>query len=99
MTGTAKTYYEVLWGIEDHERQTWIDYGDGTAASLDAAVNAGRLLLEVAKHGGKAGLFVNGVHKAGDAFGEEWAGAEKEAAAGVAAWEAYRSDTAGDDRA
>lgn len=75
------TYYEVAWGIEENERQTWINPGDGSGAGDHAQALAYRTLVELHKNGRKAGLFVNGAHKDGHDFADEWARAEAEDAA------------------
>lgn len=76
-TGTARaTYFEVAWGIEANERQTYVDNGDGSFLSADARNRATRAWLNLVKRGVKAGFFVNGQHKAGHDFAEEWAAVE-----------------------
>lgn len=87
--GATKTYYEVLWGIEDRDRQIYIDYGDGSWISQDARHRADRCLLELLTAGVKAGLFVNGEHKGGHDFTEEWADREVEDEKLAAEWQAY----------
>lgn len=81
MTTTTRTYYEVLWGIDESERATWIDYGDGMLYSQHAEANATRAFLEMVKAGRKAEFCVDGVHKAGDDFADEWAQWERWCAA------------------
>lgn len=80
-TAPASTYYEVAWGIEANERQTYIDNGDGSLLSVDAGARATRAWLNLVKEGVKAGFFVNGQHEAGHDFGEEWASVTAEDAA------------------
>jgi hypothetical protein len=78
--GQPTTNYEVLWGIEENQRQMWTDYGDGSAVSENAQDLAYRLLIDHGKAGTKAGLFVNGAHEAGHDFTEEFDTAEAEEA-------------------
>lgn len=77
----APTYYEVTWGIEENEMQTWIDHGDGSGAGDHARALAYRTLVDLHKNGRRAGLFVNGIHVEGYDFAEEWARAEADDAA------------------
>lgn len=80
---TEVTYYQVAWGIEETEQQTWIDPGDGSGVGEHAYALACRVLVELHKNGRKAGLFVNGEHRAGHDFAEEWAAAEARDAAAI----------------
>lgn len=75
-TITEATYYEVSWGIEENERQAWVNPGDGSGAGDHAQALAYRTLVELHRSGRKAGLFVNGVHEDGADFAEEWAEVE-----------------------
>jgi hypothetical protein len=68
--------YGVSWGIEEHERQTYTDNGDGSFLSVDAEARANRAWFDLIKQGVRVGFFVDGVHKAGDDFAEKWAAAE-----------------------
>lgn len=86
---TTRTYYEVLWGIEDRDRQIYINHGDGSWISQDAQHRADRCLRELHTAGVKAGLFVNGEHKGGHDFAEEWAAQEVEDEKIEAEWQAY----------
>lgn len=82
------TYYEVAWGIEEHERTVRIDYGDGMAYSQHAEANATKVFLDFVKAGVKVGFFVNGVHKDGYDFAEEWAAWDEKCEADRKAWRA-----------
>lgn len=90
-TTTTETRYEVVWGIDEAARVSHIDYGDGTTISRGARHLAERTLLDFAKAGRKAGLFVNGEYKGGHDFAEEWAAWEIEAAQLDAEWHAYQN--------
>lgn len=72
-TTSERITYEVLWGIEERERGTWVDYGDGMAYSRDAETNATRAFLDLVRAGRKAEFCVNGAHRDGYDFAEEWA--------------------------
>lgn len=72
-TISERITYEVLWGIEERERGTWVDYGDGMAYSQDAEANATRAFLDLVRAGRKAEFCVNGTHRDGYDFAEEWA--------------------------
>jgi hypothetical protein len=75
---TQTTYYEVAWGIEEHESKTYVDNGDGSFLSEDAEARATRAWLDLIRRGVKAGFFINGVFECGHDFAEEWAAAEAE---------------------
>ena len=97
MTGTVRrtdttepVNYEVVWGLAHDQRTRWVDYGDGSTVSEHAEALATRSFLDLSKHGRKAGFFVNGVHKAGHDFAEEWTAYEREAAHSDAEWAAYQ---------
>lgn len=83
------TYYEVSWGIQEHEHQTYIDNGDKSFLSADAEARATRAWLDLTKQGIKAGLFVNGAHKAGHDFADEWASWDVEANRLNKEWDEY----------
>lgn len=89
-------YYEVLTGIEHNQRQTYVDNGDGSFLSTDAEARATRAWLALIRQGVRAGFFINGEHKAGCDFAEEWAACEQEAAWSDAEWEAYQQGAAPD---
>lgn len=76
-------HHEVYWGIEANERCLWTDHGDGSTVSEHAEALATRALRELAKAGRRVGYAVNGVHRAGDDFAEEWAAADAVYAAEV----------------
>ncbi len=81
MTTTETTYYEVAWGVEEHESKTYVDNGDGSFLSVDAEVRATRAWLDLIRQGVKAGFYINGKHEAGHDFAEEWAAVEADDAA------------------
>lgn len=82
-TTTEPIYYEVVWGIEYNERQTYANTGDGSFLSETAEHRATGAWLNLNRQHVKAGFFINGVHDAGHDFAEEWAAAEAEDAAGA----------------
>lgn len=61
----VRTNYEVVWGADESERILYADAGDGSWLSEDASARATRKLLEFIRHGGRAGLYVNGLFEAG----------------------------------
>lgn len=88
--GTGSIRYEVVTGIDEADRVAYIDSGDGSWISQDARVRADREYLRLITAGCRVGLFVNGEHKAGHDFAEEWAAWEVEAAQLDAEWAAYQ---------
>ena len=73
---TATTTYEVAWGIEAHQSTAYVDHGDGSFLSIDAEARATRAWLALIRQGVRAGFYINGEHRHGYDFAEEWAAAE-----------------------
>lgn len=54
------TYYEVAFGPDEADRQTYIDYGDGSFISRTAEVRAASFFLQLASARRSCGFWVNG---------------------------------------
>lgn len=65
-TDTQVTYYEVVFGPEEHERQLYPDYGDGSFISRTADARAASFFLSMVKAGVRVGFYTNGKLVAGD---------------------------------
>ncbi len=65
-TDTQVTYHEVVFGAEEHERQIYPDYGDGSFISRTADARATSFFLSMVKAGVRVGFYTNGVLVAGE---------------------------------
>ena len=64
-TATQVTYYEVVWGDDEADRQTYADYGDGSFISTTADARATSTFLNLIRNGVPCGFWTNGTLTAG----------------------------------
>jgi hypothetical protein len=66
MTATQTvTRYEVVFGADEADRQTYIDYHDGSFISSSAQARATSAYVQLVTNGSACGFFVDGVLKNG----------------------------------
>lgn len=59
------TYYEVVWGDDEADRQTYADHGDGSFISRTADQRATSAFLNLVRNGVDCGFWTNGTLTAG----------------------------------
>lgn len=64
-TTTGITYYEVVWGDDEADRQTYADNGDGSFISTTAKRRANSTFLNLSRNGVPCGFWTNGTLTAG----------------------------------
>lgn len=64
-TTTEVTYYEVVWGDDEADRQTYADHGDGSYISRTAEHRATSTFLNLIRNGVACGFWTNGNLTAG----------------------------------
>lgn len=57
---TEATYHEVVWGDDEADRQTFVDYGDGSFISDTAEARATSFFLGLIRQGVTCGFWTNG---------------------------------------